>query len=507
MNIFLRWLFLFVGFALLLFSACERRVITVEKGDLLFSADTVKFDTIFTTIKAPTEWLAVTNNTGNNIKVARIWLGGGAQSDFDLIIDGVKTIDAKEVILPAKDSIYVFVSMKSNAKDRFVEDYIHFKVGEKEQKVLIRAYIMDAYFHATTAKFTFIDGVPQLSYDTAFCDVVMRNDKPHVIDGPFYVPEGCTLTIEAGTQVHFTPYKLRVKVPGQLATYIFFSMIHVAGTLKVKGQPGNPVVLQQSRLQTLPEWSNYTEQPGQWRGIWLTGISKDNEIEHALLKNGMFGIQIDSTSVNGNPKLTLRRTEIRNQQSAGVATVFYNRGGINPNAPTLLMDNCLIYNCSGGAFSMSKGGWVEAYNCTFDNSGRFSSKNGTVGVFNYYSPEPGVIEGPYDIKARFVNCNIFGNSTHELVVGDIAGAQKEILFQNCLVKLDESKYNYDAYFQNVLKNQNPKYAEVSKYNYRLKAGSPCIDAGEDLPQLPLDLRGRADSAHKSPFDIGAFEFY
>lgn len=92
-------------------------------------------------------------------------------------------------------------------------------------------------------------------------------------------------------------------------------MLHVAGTLKIKC-PDNPVVLQQSRLQTGP-YSDYTEQPGQWRGIRITSSSKDNVISHAIIKNGMFGVEIDSASVNSNPKLMLRHTKIRKSTVGG----------------------------------------------------------------------------------------------------------------------------------------------------------------------------------------------
>lgn len=482
--------------------SCQKPVFTVEKGTLKFSSDTVKFDTIFTSMRSPSEWLIVHNPTNNNIKVARIWLESGAASEFELIIDGVKSSDEKEVIIPAKDSVHVFVSMKSQAKDKFINENIRFQIGGKTQTVPIRAYIVDAYFYPTTAIFTYIDGYPNLSYDTAYCNLVLKNDKPHVIDGPLYVPKGCTLTIEAGAQIYFTPFKLKIKVPGQLTTYLFFSMLHVAGTLKIQGQPKNPVVLQQSRLQTGPYY-DYTEQPGQWRGIWLTSTSKDNVIEHALIKNGMYGVEIDSASVNNNPKLRMSHSKIRNQQSVGLVTTYDE--GVIGSVPAVILDNCLIHSCPGGALNMARGGWNEFYNCTFDNSGRFQSKDGTVGVFNYYSPEPGKIEGPYDIRAKFFNCIIWGNSKHELVVGDIEGKIREIVFDHCATKIDEEKYNYDGYFASTLKGQNPSFKDVGKNDFRLNAGSPCINAGIDIPAYPFDIRG--DTLHQSPFDIGAYEFY
>ena len=48
-------------------------------------------------------------------------------------------------------------------------------------------------------------------------------------------------------------------------------------------------------------------------------------------------------------------------------------------------------------------------------------------------------------------------------------------------------------------------------DYRLREGSPAIDAGLDFPQgssgYEDDFRGRMDSLRTSPFDIGAYEYF
>lgn len=74
-----RWIFL-LFVVIMALASCQRTSITVEKGTLKFSNDTVKFNTIFTTMRSPSEWLIVHNPTVNNIKVGRIWLASGANS-------------------------------------------------------------------------------------------------------------------------------------------------------------------------------------------------------------------------------------------------------------------------------------------------------------------------------------------------------------------------------------------------------------------------------------------
>ncbi|MBX7241771.1 MAG: right-handed parallel beta-helix repeat-containing protein [Bacteroidia bacterium] len=497
----------FGGILLILMSiigiSCERPVFTVEKGTLRFSNDTVKFDTIFTTFQSPSEWLAVINPTGNNIKVARIWLESGASSEFTLIIDGVKTQESTEVIIPSKDSIYVFVNMKSQARDAFVEDYLNFQIGNETQRVLIRAFVLDAYFYPTKATIDLVNGF--ISYDTAYCDLVLKNDKPHVISGPLYVPKGCNLTIEAGAQVHFTPYKVEIKPPGELPFYALYSMLHVAGTLRIQGQAGNPAVLQGSRLQTGPFY-NYLEQPDQWRGIRLDNSSTNSIIEHAVIKNARVGVEVDSASVNGISKLTMRYTQIRNMAAYGMYIVNYIESGGVGSAPGVVVENSQISACTSNTLYIDRGGWNEFYNCTFDNSGSFQSKDATVAALNYikYGDQ---IYGPYDIRTQFTNCAIWGSNDHEIFLGMIDGRTKEVNLENCLVKIDETEFNYDAYFTNVIKNQNPLFHNSYKWDYRPELSSPLINAGISNLPYNTDIRGRMDSMRTAPYDIGAYEYY
>ena len=60
-----------------LFSSCGKEVFTKDPADkLLFSSDTVQFDTIFTGIGSTTKYLVVKNpNKNKSINIDRIYLG------------------------------------------------------------------------------------------------------------------------------------------------------------------------------------------------------------------------------------------------------------------------------------------------------------------------------------------------------------------------------------------------------------------------------------------------
>lgn len=520
-------LFLLILIALLFVISCDKPIFISEKGPLKFSSDTLKFDSIFTTLPSPTEWLVVTNPTINTLKVAKISLQSGAASEFELIIDGLKMNEATEILLAPKDSIHIFAKMKSQARDKFVEEYLVFKVGTETQKVLLRAYVLDAYFYNTHVS---IDDNNQISIDTFFCNLTLGNDKPHVISGPMYIPEGCTLTILPGAQVYFTPYKAGFYdyssgTGGKI--YDFMSMLYIAGSLKMQGQAGSPITLQGTRLQTIPDpLYNFIEHPDQWNGIILTTQSHDNIIEYATIKNGKFGVYVDSSSVNNNPKLTMRYSSIRNMSAYGLQMgLGYLANPTSPQlvagglggVPAVFVENSVIGDCGQYGFNMGRGGWAEFYNCTFYNNGRYGSRNSQcVNVSNFITNEF-VNYGPIDIRSRFVNCAMWGNAKSEISVNLLDGGIKEVSFENCLVKLDRTELNYDAYYTNVLENIDPLYYSPSdKGDVRPKEGSPLIDAGksDNLPYM-TDVRGRLDSIRYTigapnilgKYDIGAYEYY
>ena len=60
----------------------------------------------------------------------------------------------------------------------------------------------------------------------------------------------------------------------------------------------------------------YRDQAGGWDRIWLSALSKDNEIDWAIIQNGNVGIHAD-TVANANPTLKINNTIIRNM-STGV---------------------------------------------------------------------------------------------------------------------------------------------------------------------------------------------
>lgn len=509
--------------ALLLFitaASCDRPTNFIEDGTLDFSADTLKFDSIFTTFQAPTGRLIVYNNSANNLNISKIWLAAGVNSEFEMIVDGLEgdKMSFDDMPLAKGDSMLVLITFKSVEQDAFIEEYVNFEIGGEMQRVLIRAKVLDAYLWRTTGR----DSAGELVLTQAITrDTTFAIDKFTVIDGPLFITNGATLTLQAGTRLAFSPFRLDPVAGGSPlgpSTFEFrlFSMIYVDdGSLQVLGTEGNPVLMQGVRFDTTT-LADYNELPGQWRGIQFSKNSFKNRIEHCVMKNGLLGIRVDSVSYDTEPRLVMKHTEIRNMAAFGLQVLGFN--GSAPNdlgtAPQIVAENCQIYNCKERTVSISGGGWQEFYNCNFASFPfNYSRRNPSFSVANYLTLDGQVIEEEYALKSSMVNCVIYGSEDEELLIENFNFYERDhdVLFDHCLVLTStdpDREYDYEPYFSNVIQNQDPLFHNTREFDYRPEAGSPLIDAGTDLSaRYMVDFRDDPAFMRQLPFDIGAFEYY
>jgi len=162
----------------------------------------------------------------------------------------------------------------------------------------------------------------------------------------------------------------------------------------------------------------------------------------------------------------------------------------------LTLTNCVFAGNSakyGGAISINGSvgalGTVAAMNCTFaSNTLLASGKGGAV-----YTMKPSTNA---DSRFALVNCIFWGNTTNAI---DRSGTTQP------LPLVSYSDIDQDGYAgSNGNLNANPLFADPAGGNYRLQAGSPCLNAADDLdaPKNDLDntLRPQGDG-----YDMGAYE--
>lgn len=128
------------------FMGCKPESYYTDNNSLVFSKDTVWFDTVFTRKPGSTYPISVTKiiSIKNNEKLpvkANFSLAGGAQSQFRVSVDGESGTQLQNIEIDAKDSVFIFVQCKLEPNNTtlpvIVLDSLIADVNGKKTKPLI----------------------------------------------------------------------------------------------------------------------------------------------------------------------------------------------------------------------------------------------------------------------------------------------------------------------------------------------------------------------------------
>lgn len=425
------------------------------------------------------------NRNNNSIKVSSIKFGAGTNSQFLINVDGVPTKAINDIIIPGKDSLFVFVQVNVNPTNvnspLVIRDSIIFVTNGNVQRILLEAWGQDAYYHKPNTFFT--NGFSYSIIACSTCGTVnWTNDKPHVIYGYAVVDSGSTLTMQPGTRIYL--HKNAVL------------WVYKDGTLNVQGSNGSPVVFQGDRLEL-----EYKDIPGQWGKIWLSALSKNNKIDWAILKNGAIGVQVDTVQLP-NPSLRISNTIIDNMSAAAL----FGQGA------HIYASNCVFGNAGQYSAVLSIGGKYSFKHCTFGNYWNgFKSTRTTpaLAISNWYKTENGAVQSRSIDSAYFGNCIIYGNLPNEISLDSSAGGSFNYRFENCVLKVD-GNYNATNLFHNngfIFKNSDPGFKNPVKGDFNIAATSSAKDKGDITigTAYPSDLNGNSRTVDGFP-DIGTYEY-
>lgn len=470
-SIYLTILLLFI----LLIISCHPEREYDRYSLLKFSSDSVFIDTSFATVTTITRIIKVYNTSSKPILIDKVYLSNGSNSMFRFNIDGEPGPIVIDLEIDAKDSLFLFINATIDPNDAntpfIIEDSIIFIVNGKNQKIKLAALGQNAYFHTPDH--------PPTQYLPAYSLVsgVWENDKPHVIYGIAVVDEDCTLVIPAGTKVYMHRNAML--------------WVYKGGSLKIKGNPFEPVLITSDRLDPF-----YRDQAGGWDRIWLSALSKDNEIDWAIIQNGNVGIHAD-TVANANPTLKINNTIIRNMSTA----CLFAQGA------KIVATNCLFANAKYYSALLSIGGYYVFKHCNFVNFWNTSHRSSSLLALNNYYKD---INGNIQIRPISVymgNCIVYGDQEEEILIDKHPGIDNFFLtLDHCLLR---TKYNLgDSIFINCIRNKDPEFRNHSIGDFRLQNNSPCIDAGKINISWGInnDLSGGPRIANGVP-DIGAYELY
>lgn len=448
-----------VAILLMAFFACKKTSF-IESPDALLalSADTLHFDTVFTSTGSVTQLFKIFNLNDRKLRLSEIRLMGGNTSNFKINVDGAPGVNFSGIELAPNDSIYVFVSVTINPTainlPFIVQDSILIGFNGNSRFLQLEAYGQNAHF---------------LKGKRITTDTTWVNDLPYVVLDSLSVDNGASLTIQKGCRIFH-----HANAP-----------FLVNGTLKINGDSLERVVFAADRLDPV-----YRDLPGSWPGIYIKSTSSNNELNFTIIKNAYQGISAESQTGTG-VKIILNQCIINNISDAGIVA----------SGSSIHANNCLISNC-GSNVLLEAGGDYDFNHCTIVTYGNLfiDHKNPVLAITN--KDANGIVK---PLAATFTNCLIFGDygSVNDEIALD-NGVAALVGFNHCLYNSANSALTGNG---NIV-SQDPAFilADVSKraFNFRLLSTSPAINVGDNTTLL-IDLDGKPRSVGTKP-DIGCYEF-
>jgi hypothetical protein len=462
---------LIISSLLIFFLACKKdSFITSPDALVTITADTLKYDTVFTTTGSITQSFKIINENDQKLKIASVKLMGGNSSTYKINVDGFTGPEINNLEIAANDSVYIFVSVfidqNANNLPFIVQDSIQIEYNGANRWVQLEAWGQNAHF---------------LRGREISADETWVNDRPYVILDSLNIEPDKTLTLEKGCRIY-----VHANAP-----------IIVNGTLQVNGQKDSAdrVYFQGDRLD-----DPYRNFPASWPGIFFNTGSKDNVLNYAVLKNAYQAIASQGPSVNANPKITLNECIIDNAYDAGIVTLNSN----------VYATNCLISNCGKNLYLLM-GGDYQFVHCTVASysNNYILHKDPVLLVSNFVTVDNTPQSAP--LNALFRNCIFWGeNGTvdDEVVVAKDNGNSLNINFDDNLWKIQKNDPSSipGVNVSQIINNQAPLFdsvsAEKNYYNFRLQTGSPALNKGVNT-SVNVDLDGNPRPVDQP--DLGCYE--
>ncbi len=298
---------------LLVQTSCEQQVSQSPNAHLDFSADTVRFDTVFTNMNTTTLKLIVRNPQKDDILIERIQLREGTY--FQINVDGESAPSHwHDITIAGKDSIYIFIRANINTQDSdnpvLIEDIISFILPNKTQQVVLEAHGQDVEIfrqHWITSDTTLLGLKPYLVYDYLALDTA------------------CTLTIAAGSTFYMHDN----------AQFYVFGNLNIDGTLE------QPVRVRGDRLDDILVDVPFDYVSGRWGSIYLVqpeGTTQTNtyDINYLEVNSGIYGLVCLNSNMHQKSYLRLLNSRIHN----------FAQYGLYLQNTDASVANCEISNCA-----------------------------------------------------------------------------------------------------------------------------------------------------------------
>lgn len=448
-----------------LLHSCEKESFFTDPGAQLYiSADTIKFDTVFTSTGSITQSFKIRNDNDGKLLLSEVKLMGETNSPFRINVNGTAANSVNDIEIAKGDSIYVFVTVtidpNTDSLPFIVSDSIRISFNGNQRFVQLEAFGQNAHFIR--------DGVISGQQ-------IWNNDLPYVILGGIRIDSSASLQINAGCRIYF-----HADAP-----------MDVFGSLQVSGTATARVLFTGDRLD-----SYYRDLPGSWPGIYLRENSNNNSIRFAVIKNAYQAL-VCFGRASSPAKLHLSQSIIDNAYETGLAAVNSN----------IRCDNTLISNCGRNLVILQGGNYALTHTTISSFSTEYLPHRYPVA----YVSDEGSVNGTTvnaPLQLDLVNCIIWGESG--FVASEFQTIKKgnsfTVSLDHCLLRAQDDPANTN--FVSVIRNMDPMFDSIDAGNNYFdfhtnnRPGAPGVNSGTTtLFQFDLDDLNR----NVATPDMGCYE--
>ncbi|MBO7110546.1 MAG: hypothetical protein J6W18_01200 [Bacteroidaceae bacterium] len=438
---------------------------------LEFSADTVRFETVYTGVTSASTSFMVYNPNDVGLRFDAL-MGSGSASPFRMNLDGEGGTVITGLEIPAGDSLFCFVSVNITSTDQPQL----FDALDSIRFVLESGVVQSVHLSAQGQNAIRLNG------KRIEADETLNSRLPYIVFDSLYVAEGATLTLAPGTRLYFHQN----------------AVLDVAGTLIAQGTQDSVIVMRGDRLDNMLPGIPYDLLSGQWGGIRLRSGSYGNRLEWCDVHGGNWGIFADSAG-SDQTKLSVISSIIHNVNVNGIEAVDCR----------IEVANSQITNAGVSCVDIT-GGWSEFTFCTIAGFSLWNIGSQAVVLTNWY--RSGTV--PF-LNASFRNCIITGLHETEFVTlfpDSVAKTAPYSVSNSLLMVRDTTDTRYrNVVFEDrsskVFGSYNFVDRTVKDYSsvFALDSLSPARGIADSLSTIwPIDLAGAPRPPRGA--DAGCFQY-
>lgn len=413
-----------------IFVGCESEYSTPSNTNaLVFSSDTISFDTLFVGDRSETYALKLYNKSDKNVRIDQILLEGGEDSPYSVNIDGNAQHAISDVEIAAKDSLYIFIEINCpefSEAYRNITDKITLRVGNLTKNSIIQTYVQN---------------VNILNNMTIEHNTTLNSTLPYRILGELKVADNATLTITPGTKLYMAQG----------------ARIEVFGSIVASGEPDKRITIHSDRLTSF-----YDDVPAQWDYLCINK-SANAYLRCVDISNARYALQADSTATVNIDGSTLR--------DASVNLILSRFADIS-------VLNSLLYNC-GKAIIEDQASNIDIIHSTISNHFTWEYRN-----------TPALNLLPCDTiygNILIANSIIEGNLKNELEC-----KSDKLIVENCAITVEKNNIlENDPRYQNCISTRKINFVNLKEHDYHLSASSEAIGMGDSKYSdiCPYDFEG------------------